>query len=560
MTRSTDEPASRTVDAVFENGWIHTGLGDGPRAGGIAVGGGRILSCDAEEVARLAPRAAQRIDLDGRLLIPGFQDAHAHPVIAGTELLGCDLSDCPDAEAVLAAIRRYAEAHPERSWIIGAGWSMDAFPGGTPTRDLLDAVVPDRPVLLENRDHHSAWANTRAFLAAGIDETTPDPRDGRFEREPDGTPAGTVHDGAMFLFDAVRAMPTEEDAYAGLLEAQRRMLAFGVTAWQDAAVGSLMGRPDTLPVYLRALERGALLARVRGAQWWDRTSGVAQLAGLIERRDAVAALHPAERFSLGTVKIMVDGVAESRTAAMHGHYRDHAGARTDSTGIAFFPPAQLAEFVAAIAASGMQVHFHALGDRAVTDALDALEHAARSNGDRGLRHHLAHLETVAQPDLARFAELGATANLQPLWAAHDPQLDELVIPFLPDGVEQTLYPFAALAGAGAPLAAGSDWPVSSPDPIQAIHVAVNRRRPGSASAALGEAQALTVGQAVNAYTSGTARVNHLDHVTGRLRAGRLADLAVLDRNLFAINPEELHTAVVDETWIDGRRVYSRQRG
>ncbi|WP_336992783.1 amidohydrolase [Leucobacter sp. VD1] len=545
------------VDAVFENGWIYTGLEDGPRLAGLAIGGGRILSCDPEEIARLAPRAAQRIDLDGRLLLPGFQDAHAHPVIAGTELLGCDLSGCADAEAALAAIKAYAEANPEREWIIGAGWSMDAFPGGTPTRGLLDAIVPDRPVLLENRDHHSAWANTRAFAAAGIDAGTPDPPDGRFEREADGTPAGTMHDGAMFLFEAVRATPSDEDAYAGLLEAQRRMLALGVTAWQDAAIGSLMGRPDTLPIYLRALAAGTLHARVRGAQWWDRTAGLSQLAGLIERRDAVAALHPPERFSLGTVKIMVDGVAESRTAAMHGHYRDAAGASTGSTGLAFFPPAQLAEFVTAIDASGMQLHFHALGDRAVTDALDALERALRTNGKQHLRHHLAHLETVAPADLARFAELGATANLQPLWAAHDAQLDELVIPFLPAGVEATLYPFAALASAGAALAAGSDWPVSSPDPVQAIHVAVNRRRPASAAPPLGEAQALTVTQAVNAYTSGSARVNHLDTVTGQLRPGAFADIAILDRNLFAIDAAELHTAVVDETWIAGQRVYSR---
>lgn len=545
------------VDAVFENGWIYTGLEDGPRLAGLAIGGGRILSCDPEEIARLAPRAAQRIDLDGRLLLPGFQDAHAHPVIAGTELLGCDLSGCADAEAALAAIKAYAEANPEREWIIGAGWSMDAFPGGTPTRGLLDAIVPDRPVLLENRDHHSAWANTRAFTAAGIDAGTPDPPDGRFEREADGTPAGTMHDGAMFLFEAVRATPSDEDAYAGLLEAQRRMLALGVTAWQDAAIGSLMGRPDTLPIYLRALAAGTLHARVRGAQWWDRTAGLSQLAGLIERRDAVAALHPPERFSLGTVKIMVDGVAESRTAAMHGHYRDAAGASTGSTGLAFFPQAQLAEFVTAIDASGMQLHFHALGDRAVTDALDALERALRTNGKQHLRHHLAHLETVAPADLARFAELGATANLQPLWAAHDAQLDELVIPFLPAGVEATLYPFAALASAGAALAAGSDWPVSSPDPVQAIHVAVNRRRPASAAPPLGEAQALTVTQAVNAYTSGSARVNHLDTVTGQLRPGAFADIAILDRNLFAIDAAELHTAVVDETWIAGQRVYSR---
>lgn len=546
------------ADAVFENGWIYLGDERGPRFGAIAVRGGRILSSDPAEVERLAPRAEQRIDLDGRLLLPGFQDAHAHPVIAGIELLGCDLSECADADEALDAIRDYSIRHPELDWIVGAGWSMDSFAGGTPTRYALDAIVPDRPVLLENRDHHSAWANTRAFEIAGIDASTPDPRDGRFEREADGFPAGTIHDGAMFLFDRARTVPSEEQAYAGLLAAQQRLLSFGVTAWQDAAIGSLMGRPDTLPVYLRAFDEGALLARVRGAQWWDRTAGEAQLTGLLARKDEVADRCAPERFSLASVKIMVDGVAESRTAAMHGHYRDAHGSAIESTGISFFAPDDLARFVTAVDASGMQVHFHALGDRAVTEALDALETARLANGPSRGRHHLAHLEVVAPVDLPRFARLGATANLQPLWAAHDEQLDRLVVPFLPEGDERRLYPFGALAAAGALLAAGSDWPVSSPDPVQAIHVAVNRRHPGSDAPPLDTAQALTVHQALHAYTSGTAHVNHLDHITGRLRTGMLADLAILDRNLFALDAAELHTARVDETWIEGRRVYSRE--
>lgn len=545
-----------TVDAVFEDGWIYTGEG-APQRGSLAIGGGRILSCDPAEVAELARRAEERIRLDGRLVIPGFQDAHVHPVIAGIELLGCDLSGCTDAADTVAAIRAYAAAHPEHEWIVGAGWSMDAFAGGTPTRRMLDEAVPDRPVLLENRDHHSAWANTRAFELAGIDATTPDPHDGRFERESDGFPAGTAHDGAMFLFDGVRARPTEQDAYAGLLAAQERLLSFGITAWQDAAIGSLMGRPDTLPAYLRALDAGTLLARVRGAQWWQREVGEEQIGGILRRRDEVLARAAPERLSLGTVKIMVDGVAESRTAAMHGCYRDRDGRTTSSTGISFFDPGDLARYVTALDGSGMQLHFHTLGDRAVTEALDALDAARRENGAGDLRHHLAHLEVVREQDLPRFAALDATANLQPLWAGHDEQLDGLVIPFLPEGAEAGLYPFGRLAAAGARLAAGSDWPVSSPDPVQAIHVAVGRRHPDSASAPLGPQEALTLKQALDAYTSGTAFVNHLDHCTGRLAPGYLADLAVLDRDLFALEPERLHTAGVDETWIDGRRVFAR---
>lgn len=554
-------PASATpsATAVFTGGWIFTGDEPEPRRGGLAVRDGRILTRDAARIADLSedPRT-RRVDLDGRLLVPGFQDAHVHPVMAGIELLGCDLTGCADAAEVLTAIAVYAAEHPGLPWITGAGWSMDAFPGGTPTRGMLDRVVADRPVILENRDHHSAWANSRAFEIAGFDASTPDPPDGRFERESDGHPAGTVHDGAIFLFAGIRPGADDDTAYAGLIAAQRRLLSHGVTAWQDAAVGSLMGQRDTLPVYLRALARGELLARVRGAQWWDRGAGLRQLESMVARHKAVAAAHPRDRFSLGSVKIMVDGVAESRTAAMDGHYRDGHGHPTDSTGMTFFTAEQLAEYVVAIDAAGMQIHFHTLGDRAVRDALDALDAARRANGPSRNRHHLAHLEVVDDADTRRFAELGATANLQPSWAAHDPQLDELVIPFLPAGAEDRLYPFASLSDAGARLAVGSDWPVSSPDPIQALHVGVNRRHPSSHAPRLSEHEQLGLGTLLQAATSGSAYVNHLDDVCGRLREGMHADLAILDRNIFAGDSDDVHEARVDETWIAGERVFSRE--
>lgn len=547
-----------TADTVFEHGWIYTGTESSPVFGGIAVADGRILSTDAEEVARLAQTATTRVDLAGRLLVAGFQDAHAHPVMAGIELLSCDLSGCDTAEETLAAVAAYASAHPDLAWIQGAGWSMDAFPGGTPTRQMLDEIVPDRPVLLENRDHHGAWANTRAFALAGITADTPDPADGRFEREADGTPAGTAHEGAMSLFGDVRPRPTLDQAYAGLLAAQQHLISYGITAWQDAAVGEFMGSPDTVPVYLRAARDGALKVRVRGAQWWNREDGDAQLGPILARRDEVARQCDPDRLSLASVKVMVDGVAENFTAAMHECYRDHHGDATDNRGISFFDPRDMARFVAALDAAGMQVHFHALGDRAVTDALDAVEYARERNGASGNRHHLAHLQVVRSEDVARFAPLEATANIQALWACHEDQLDTLTLPFLADDAEDHHYPFGELVASGARLAAGSDWSVSSPDPVQAIHIAVNRRSPHSDLPHLGpESQRLTLAQALDAYTRGTARVNHLDHATGRIEPGYYADLAILDRNLFELAPEDLHTARVDETWIGGERVYAR---
>lgn len=546
-----------SVPQVFTGGWIYTGDALHPQWGGVAVQDGRIVSLDAERITRLTTSGAEIVHLDGRMLMAGFHDAHIHPVIAGVEMLGCDLSACESADEALGAISKYAAKHPELEWITGGGWSMSSFPGGNPTREMLDSVVPDRPVLLENRDHHSAWANTRAFATAGIRATTPDPVDGRFEREADGFPAGTMHDGAIFLFDRVRPAIEHVRAYAGLLAAQAHLFSLGITGWQDAAIGAIMGQPDTVPVYLEALEKGTLQARVRGAQWWDRTAGISQLDRMRDRALHVEANLSRERFSLGTVKIMVDGVAESRTAAMHGPYRDSHGSPLESTGMVFFEPQQLAEYVTAIDAVGLQIHFHTLGDRAVSDALNALAAARSANGPSLLRHHLAHLEVVSEADLPRFVELGVSANVQPYWAAHDAQLDDLVIPFLPSGAEEKLYPFGSLAQAGVDLAMGSDWPVSSPDPLQAIHVAVNRRHARSHAKALHAKEALSLTQALNAATFGSAYVNHLDDVCGRIRPGMNADLAIMDSNLFSLPADELYTARVDETWIGGERVYAR---
>lgn len=550
--------ATRTeVDVVFLNGWMYTGLDELPVPAAIAVREGRIVSTCADEVQRLAETAAECVDLGGQLLIPGFQDAHVHPPSGGVEMLSCDLSHCETAEETLAKIKEYAAAHPKVEWILGGGWSLDAFPGGTPTRAALDSIIRDRPVFLQNRDHHGAWFNSKAAELAGVDANTPDPRDGRLERDSDGTPSGTAHEGAMGLFDAVRPSASIEQVYDGLLAAQEHLISLGITAWQDAAVGKFMSRTDSLSAYLRAVEEGTLKARVRGAQWWNRTDGEAQLDSVLSRRDQVRAICSPERFSADTVKVMVDGVAENFTAAMHDCYLDGHGHSTENRGISFFDPEEMGRFVTELDRNGMQVHFHALGDRAVTEALDAIEQAQKANGPSGNRHHLAHLQVVRSEDVARFRDLDATANIQALWAHHDEQLDELTLPFLPKGAVSHHYPFGELTQEGAHLAAGSDWPVSSADPLQAIHVAVTRVAPGRTQAPLGpDYQRLTLKQALDAYTQGSAFVNHLDHVTGKLVEGYYADFAVIDRNLFDVPVQQLADACVTQTWVAGKLMFS----
>lgn len=538
---------------------MFTGTGEPLGGHAVAVSGDRILAVLPEpEASALIDERTRVVDLGGALLSPGFQDAHVHPVSAGVELLMCNLAEATDAADAVARVKAYADANPDEAWIQGGGWSMDHFPGGAPVRALLDAVVPDRPVLLMSRDHHSTWANTAAITAAGIDASTPDPADGRVERESDGTPAGTFHEGAGDLFDHVRPPIGADLAYAGLLRAQEELLALGITGWQDAWVGSgLGGVQDVASVYRRALAEGTLRAHVVGAQWWERSAGLEQVDEMAARRAEFAALDHG-RFTLGTTKIMVDGVAENQTAAMLTPYRDVHGHDTANRGLSFIDPALLRDIVTQLDGAGFQVHFHALGDRAVREALDAVEAAREANGPSDGRHHLAHLQVVEERETARFAELDAVANIQALWATHEDQIDELTLPFLQDGAEARQYPFGDLVRHGARLAAGSDWPVSSADPMDAIHIAVTRVAPGLDAEPLGGAhQRLDLATAMAAYTSGTAWVNHRDHDTGFVREGYLANLVVLDPDPFALPADEIHRSTVVSTWIEGEPVYSR---
>ncbi|WP_406463602.1 amidohydrolase [Streptomyces sp. NBC_01622] len=537
------------ADLLFTNGPVLTP--EGRTATAVAVTGDRITAVGHAEVRDLAGPGTQVVDLAGRLLLPGFQDAHVHPVPAGLELTQCDLTGTKTAADTLATVRAYADAHPEREWITGGGWSMEAFEGGTPTKELLDSVVPDRPVYLPNRDHHGAWVNSRALELAGITRDAPDPADGRIERNASGEPAGTLQEGAMQLVGRLTPPTTPADRLAALLHAQRHLHALGITAWQDAIVGKFAGMDDPSDAYLTAARDGSLTARVVGALWWDRERGAEQISELAERRAALS--HG--RFHAGSVKLMLDGVAETGTAALLDPYLDKCGCATGNRGTSFIDPDQLPKYVTELDALGFQCHFHALGDRAVRNALDAVEAAREANGPTDTRPHLAHLQVVHPEDVARFARLGAVANIQPLWAAHEPQMDELTIPFL--GPERALwqYPFGALLRSGATLAAGSDWPVSSPDPLQGIHVAVNRVEPASAGPVFLPGERIGLAEALTAYTAGSAYANHLDD-TGRVAAGALADLVVLDRDPFAAPPEEIAETRVARTYVGGAEVYA----
>ncbi len=528
--------------------------GDGawrPDADSIAIRDGVIVGVGTHaELAGLVP-SAEVVDLEGGWVLPGFQDAHVHPIQAGLEMNACNLADGHDVSDYVATIAAYALAHPEAGWIVGGGWSMDAFPGGVPTAAVLDRIVPDRPVFLPNRDHHSAWVNTVALELAGITASTPDPEDGRIERDGRGEATGALHEGAMELVRRLVPQPSPGEIARALQTAQTHLHAMGITAWQDALVGEGLGMPDSLDTYLAAQRDGTLTAGVVGALWWDRTRGEEQIADLVERRTRAAAAG----FDASSVKIMQDGVCETFTAAVVEPYLDRHGRPTDNHGLSFIEPADLARYVQLLDAEDFQVHIHALGDRAVRDSLDAIEHAIGVNGRRGNRHHLAHIQIVRPEDVPRFAELDVTANAQPLWACLDDQMADLTLPFLSAPARQQQYVFRSLLDAGARLAFGSDWPVSSPSPLLGIHVAVNRVAFGEDTPPLLPGQRLTVAEAVDAYTRGSAFVSRRD-ASGLLDVGTVADVVVLDADILGIDPTAIGAVRVTRTYARGRLVHA----
>ncbi len=548
---------SKPADIAFTGGAVYTVDAARRWAQAVAVRDGRIVAVGTDEDIRELVTAKTEVhDLSGRMLLPGFQDAHVHPPIGGLELLRCSLADAYSREEYAAIIHTYAEEHPDVTWITGGGWSLDVFPGGTPTKDELDALVSERPVFLPNRDGHGAWVNSRALALAGITRETPDPPDGRIERDADGNPSGTLHEGAMDLVERIMPAPTQGDYEEGLRVAQQYLHSLGITAWQDAIVG---GSCPTFEAYIATAERGELTARVVGALWWDRHRGEEQIEELLDRR----AKGSVGRFRATTAKIMQDGIIENFTAGVLDPYLDHDGNPTGNRGLSFVDPELLKGYVIRLDREGFQVHFHAIGERAVREALDAVQAAREANGPNDNRHHIAHIQVIHPNDIPRFRRLGVVANGQPLWATLEGQMVNLTMPFIGPERSGWQYPFGSLVRSGAVLAFGSDWSVSSPNPLWEIGVAVNRLAPRTypylagpeATEVFVPEERIDLPTAIHAFTMGSAYVNHLEHETGSIEVGKLADLVVVEENLFELPSDGVFEAKVVMTLLEGEKVF-----
>jgi len=481
------------------------------------------------------------------MVVPGMQDVHIHPISGGIEANGCDLNAATTVDEYLAIIKKYADEHPNEPWIKGGGWSMASFgPGALARKELIDAIVPDRPVILWSRDGHTTWVNSRALEAGGITKDTPDPVDGRIDRDPKtGEPSGSLQEGASSLVADKSPPATDQVRDDGLRYAIKMLNGYGITGIQDASVDE-----DDLKTYRRLDDAGELSLRVVGSIWWKRDEGLEQIENIKRLRSD----YTKGRIDAGTVKIMQDGVMENYTAVVLEPYK--LKGKKDVRGIPMVEPELLKKVVTQLDADGFQVHFHAIGDGAVRQALDAIEAARTANGKLDHRHHISHIQLIHPADQPRFRQLNVVANFQPLWAYADSYITDLTLPFISKETAAYMYPIATMEKSGAVVAFGSDWSVSTANPFEEMETAVTRMGSlGDTDKPWMPEERIGLPEALAAFTINAAYTNRDEKNTGSLEVGKLANLAVLDRNLFEIPATDISDAKVLLTLFEGKPVH-----
>ncbi len=517
----------------------------------IAVTAGRIVAV-GRQALDLAPGArVHRIDRG--VLLPAFGDGHAHPMFGGLEADGPQIRAGRSVEEIVAEVARWAAENPAAQWIRGASYDSSLAPEGLFDARWLDAAVPDRPVLLRAWDYHTVWVNSRALELAGITADTPDPVLGEIPHRDDGSVLGTLREwGAVDLVMDVAGPHDLATRVAAIERAARQYAALGVTWVQDAWVG-----PDEVEAYLAAARAGKLPIAFNLALFADPRAWPQGLKQLLDLRRQVRELdHP--QLTANTVKFFADGVVENETAAVLAPYC----VAHPHDGMLVWDPDLLAEAVTAVDAAGFQPHIHTIGDRAVRVALDAVERAAAVNGPRDRRAVLAHVQLIDEADRGRLRELGVVVNAEPLWAQLDALMEVLTLDRLGPERSDTQYPWAALREAGATMSFGSDWPVSSADPLEGMSVACSRQTAQRLPAqGWTPEQRLSVPAALTCYTAGSAYQAFRE--AGTLEVGQEADLVHLGTDPFTLTeagkgPRDLDSIAVLATWRAGRRVHSQE--
>ncbi len=538
----SEQSDSKGADMVISGAPIYTVDSQRSWAEAIAIKDGRIVYVGSKNgLNNWVGTSTKVVKLDGGMVLPGFHDSHVHIAEGGLELEGCLLHECKNADEIYKAVDKYAREHKDADWILGSGWALPIFKLGAPHKKNLDKIVPDRPILLMAEDWHSGWANSKALALAGITKESKDPEGGRIERDADGEPTGTLRESAAELVGNIAPKPTMQKRLDALRRSQKLANSYGITSIQDAHVTE-----EVLATYSQLAKTGELTLKTVAAQ--DTDAKNLQVSTLVERR---------KRYEIGllrahSAKIFGDGVIESHTAAVLSPYAD----RPKDRGILNFEPDKLQELCRQLDKEGFQIHIHAIGDRGVREALNALEAAQKANGSRDSRHQIAHLEMIDAADLPRFRQLNVIANFEPYWAWADPYILKGTVPVLGKERSSRLYQIQSMLNTGAVVSAGSDWTVSTLNPLDAIQVAVTRKGLAQKTGDAWLPQERTnLPQIIAAYTICGAYVNKEERDTGTLEVGKAADLIILDKNLFEIPPEQISKTKVLVTILNGKVVH-----
>jgi predicted amidohydrolase YtcJ len=508
-----------------------------PEAQAVAIVDGKIAAVGSAAEMEPFLKGATVYDLPATaLVLPGFQDSHNHLVWSAAQAEDISLTDVTDEAGLRAAIEPAMAALPADAWLRGGGWSVAVYKN--PTAAALDAITGDRPAYFDDVDGHSGWANSAALKLAGIDASTKDPEGGRIERDAAGEPTGMLRETAMVLVQKLMPAYPDSQVDTGLDKAQAEAIGYGITAMIDPAVEEWM-----LKGYSRADQAGRLKLRIKAAVKVEEPEGVAGVKRTLDWKAKYASPH----VEVNAVKLFVDGVIETGTAALLAPY-----VGSESAGPLLFTAEQINALAIAADKEGLQLHAHAIGDRAVRTTLDAYEAAQKANGVRDSRHHITHVELVDPADVPRFKTLGAIANIQALWAYPETYIVDLTEPVLGPERSQWLYPFGAIHAAGGTIAGASDWSVSSMNPLEAIQIGVTRQDPADPNGrVLTPQHRLSVMDMVRAYTVNGAFAAFDEGNSGTLTVGKRGDVVVLDKDITAIAPTEISSGKVLLTLIDG---------
>ena len=513
-----------------------------------------IFVGDKQDALSYQNSTTQLIERSDGMVLPGFIDSHVHLLSGGIEMNDCRLHDLKTPTQIFQALRDYVALHPKNEWLRGSGWELPIFPDGNPRKEWLDEISPDKPVFLLSADGHSAWVNSKALALAGINAQTPDPVNGRIERDPNSKePSGVLREDAMGLVEPLLPLYTKDQIDTGLQFAVKEANRLGITAILDAGTESYTSNDsirrsyDGLDSYREATLDKKISMRVAVSQYANPESWKDDLTNLKKRRFAN------ELGVMNTVKIFADGVIEGGTAALLDAYLG-----TDDRGILNWNPDTLKKAVTEFDKAGFQVHIHAIGDWGIRSTLDAFEFARKHNGVEDKRHMMSHIQLIHPKDVPRFKELNIIASFQALWAYPDKYITDLTLPVLGPVRSKWNYPINSVFLSGARITGGSDWTVSSLNPLYAIEVSVTRREPGNKDGdALLPEEAVKLEAMLRAYTLEGAFSLFKENEIGSLEAGKLADIIILDRNLFQIPPYEIHNASVVQTIFNGKIVYKK---